>query len=114
MCLLQEIDLHNDNLYLRAKVLFSRLLIFFYHYSLIVYFVLLFCMQSWVLPNLSVLLYMQISDNEKAQHNMNVLPGNVYEAMTSAPYDARNFLQVNLPDTKEHPYCSGSTALQLW
>ncbi|KAL5732002.1 Agamous-like MADS-box protein mads1 [Ranunculus cassubicifolius] len=69
----REVDLHNDNVYLRQK----------------------------------------ISENERAQQHMNSLPGNAYEAMTSAPYDSRNFLQVNLTDTKDHHYGSGSTALQL-
>ncbi|KAF9589151.1 hypothetical protein IFM89_019467 [Coptis chinensis] len=69
----REIDLHNDNIYLRSK----------------------------------------IAENERAQQHMNSLPGNEYEAMTSAPYDARNFLQVNLPESKQQQYISELTALQL-
>nr|ALM95508.1 AGAMOUS2-like protein [Nigella damascena] len=69
----REIDLHNDNLYLRAK----------------------------------------IAENERAQQHLNSLPGNEYEAMTSGAYGSRDFLQVNLSDSKTQQYISDSTALQL-
>ncbi|KAK6917754.1 Transcription factor, MADS-box, partial [Dillenia turbinata] len=52
----REIDLHNSNLYLRAK----------------------------------------IAENERAQQQMNLMPGGSdYELIASQPYDSRNYLQVN-------------------
>ncbi|KAK6932749.1 Transcription factor, MADS-box, partial [Dillenia turbinata] len=52
----REIELHNSNLYLRAK----------------------------------------IAENERAQQQMNLMPGGSdYELITSQPYDSRNYLQVH-------------------
>ncbi|XP_026412851.1 floral homeotic protein AGAMOUS-like isoform X2 [Papaver somniferum] len=71
----RELDLQNDNMYLRAK----------------------------------------IADNERAGQQMNLMPGNEYDVMTSSAYDSRNFLQVNnLLESANHHYSrQEQTALQL-
>nr|AAT46102.1 AGAMOUS-like protein [Akebia trifoliata] len=69
----REIDLQNDNMYLRAK----------------------------------------IAENERAGQHMNLMPGNEYEVMSSAPFDSRNFLQVNLLEPNNHYSHTDQTALQL-
>ncbi|XP_077252264.1 agamous-like MADS-box protein MADS1 [Tasmannia lanceolata] len=67
----REIELQNDNLYLRAK----------------------------------------IAENERTQQQMNMLPHGEYEVM--APFDSRNFLQVNLLEPPHHYSRHEQTALQL-
>nr|ADC79699.1 AGAMOUS-like protein [Euptelea pleiosperma] len=69
----REIDLQNDNMYLRAK----------------------------------------ITENERAQQQMNMLPANEYEVMSLAPFDSRNFLQVNLLEHNNQYSRPEQTALQL-
>nr|AMB77541.1 AGAMOUS-like 2 protein [Thalictrum thalictroides] len=65
------------------------------------------------LHNDNIYLREQITANERAQQHMNSLPGNVYEAITSAPHSSRDFFQVNLRDSKPNQYCSDATVLQL-
>nr|UKB40136.1 MADS transcription factor [Hepatica henryi] len=69
----REIDLQNDNLYLRAK----------------------------------------IADNERNQQHMSLMPGNDYEVISSAPYDSRNFLPVNLLEPNNNYSHCDRTTLQL-
>nr|ADC79702.1 AGAMOUS-like protein [Pachysandra terminalis] len=69
----REIDLQNDNMYLRAK----------------------------------------ITENERVQQQMNLMPGSDYEVMASQSFDSRNFLQVNLMEPSHHYSRQEHTALQL-
>nr|AFH74375.1 AGAMOUS-like protein [Liriodendron chinense] len=67
----REVDLQNDNMYLRAK----------------------------------------ITENERAQQQMGMLPAPEYDVMPG--FDSRNFLQVNLLDSSHHYSHQEQTALQL-
>nr|ALF02826.1 AGAMOUS-like protein isoform 2 [Magnolia stellata] len=67
----REVDLQNDNMYLRAK----------------------------------------ITENERAQQQMGMLPAPEYDVMPG--FDSRNFLQVNLMDSSHHYSHQEQTALQL-
>nr|ALM95507.1 AGAMOUS1-like protein [Nigella damascena] len=69
----REIDLQNDNMYLRAK----------------------------------------IAENERTQQHMSLMPTNEYEVISSAPFDSRNFLQVNLLEANNNYSRADQTALQL-
>nr|ADC79698.1 AGAMOUS-like protein [Euptelea pleiosperma] len=55
----------------------------------------------------------KIAENEKAQQHMSLMAGNEYEVMTSAPFDSRNFVQVNLMEPNHHYSRPDQTALQL-
>ncbi|CAK9154689.1 unnamed protein product [Ilex paraguariensis] len=71
---IQEIDLHNNNQYLRAK----------------------------------------IAENERAQQQMNLMPGSSdYELLPPQPFEARNYLQVNGLQSDDHYSRQDQTALQL-
>ncbi|KAJ6805002.1 MADS-box transcription factor 3-like isoform X1 [Iris pallida] len=66
------------------------------------------------LQNDNMYLRNKISENERAQQHMNMLPAVMpteYEAM--APFDSRNFLQVNLMDANHHYSRQQQTTLQL-
>ncbi|KAK9267323.1 hypothetical protein L1049_009747 [Liquidambar formosana] len=70
----REIDLHNDNQYLRAK----------------------------------------IAEHERAQQQMNLMPGGSnYEVLPSQPFDSRNFFQVNALQPNHHYSRQDQMALQL-
>uniref|UniRef100_K9LWA3 AG-like protein n=1 Tax=Iris fulva TaxID=92176 RepID=K9LWA3_9ASPA len=67
------------------------------------------------LQNDNMYLRNKISENERAQQHMNMLPAVTtttdYGAMP--PFDSRNFLQVNLMDASHHYSHQQQTALQL-
>lgn len=67
----REVDLQNDNMYLRAK----------------------------------------ISENERAQQSLSMIPAPEYEVMPA--FDSRNFLQVNLLEPNHHYSHQEQTTLQL-
>uniref|UniRef100_A0A5B7A7B3 Floral homeotic protein AGAMOUS n=1 Tax=Davidia involucrata TaxID=16924 RepID=A0A5B7A7B3_DAVIN len=70
----REVDLHNNNQYLRAK----------------------------------------IAENERAQQQMNLMPGgSEYELMPPQPFDGRNYIQVNGLQPNHHYSRQDQTALQL-
>ncbi|KAL5716533.1 Agamous-like MADS-box protein mads1 [Ranunculus cassubicifolius] len=69
----REIDLQNDNMYLRAK----------------------------------------IAENERTQQQMSLMPSNGYEVISSAPYDSRNFMPVNLLESNNNYSRNDQTTLQL-
>ncbi|RWR96246.1 AGAMOUS-like protein transcription factor [Cinnamomum micranthum f. kanehirae] len=63
------------------------------------------------LQNSNMYLRAKISENERAQQNMNVLPAHEYEVMPA--FDSRNFLHVNLLEP-HHGYSNHEqTALHL-
>ncbi|KAJ8616595.1 hypothetical protein MRB53_035967 [Persea americana] len=63
------------------------------------------------LQNSNMYLRAKISENERAQQNMNVLPAHEYEVMPA--FDSRNFLHVNLLES-HHGYSNHEqTALHL-
>ncbi|KAK3005834.1 hypothetical protein RJ639_015813 [Escallonia herrerae] len=57
----------------------------------------------------------QISENERAQQQMNLMPGSEYQMqnITSQPYDARIFLPVNLLEPNHQYSHHEEKALQL-
>ncbi|XP_010915443.1 agamous-like MADS-box protein MADS1 isoform X1 [Elaeis guineensis] len=64
------------------------------------------------LQNANMYLRNKIAENERAQQQMNMLPQTTeYEVM--APYDSRNFLQVNLMQSNQHYSHQQQTTLQL-
>nr|AAS67610.1 agamous MADS-box transcription factor 1a [Crocus sativus] len=66
------------------------------------------------LQNDNMYLRNKISENERAQQHMNMLPSATateYEAMP--PFDSRSFLQANLVDPNHHYSHQQQTALQL-
>ncbi|KAL5719941.1 Agamous-like MADS-box protein mads1 [Ranunculus cassubicifolius] len=69
----RELDLQNDNMYLRAK----------------------------------------IAENERTQQHMSLMPSNGYEVISSAPYDSRNFMPVNLLESNNNYSRNDQTTLQL-
>uniref|UniRef100_A0A5B6YQL6 Floral homeotic protein AGAMOUS n=1 Tax=Davidia involucrata TaxID=16924 RepID=A0A5B6YQL6_DAVIN len=66
------------------------------------------------LQNANMYLRAKIAENERSQQQMNLMPGSEYQTMSSQPYDARDFLPVNLLEPSHH-YSHGQdhTALQL-
>lgn len=87
---MQEMELQNDNMYLRNKVNW----IFCY----------LFLWSIFAAIELEWIICKQIAENERAQQTLNMLPvtttAAVYDLMP--PFDSRNFLQVNLLDPNRH------------
>ncbi|CAK9152663.1 unnamed protein product [Ilex paraguariensis] len=70
----REVDLHNNNQYLRAK----------------------------------------IAENERAQQQMTLMPGNSdYELLPPQPFEARNYLQINGLQLNDHYSRQDHTSLQL-
>nr|AAS45689.1 AGAMOUS-like protein [Saruma henryi] len=67
------------------------------------------------LQNDNIFLRGKIVENERAQQNMNMLPGGGgYEVMSQhPPYDSRNYLPVNLLEHNQHFSHQEPTALQL-
>ncbi|XP_059663326.1 agamous-like MADS-box protein MADS1 isoform X3 [Cornus florida] len=65
------------------------------------------------LQKANIYLRAKIAANERAQEQMNLMPGSEYENMTSQPYDARNFLPVNLIEPSHQYSREDQTALQL-
>lgn len=95
----QEMELHNANMFLRAKV---RLVLLYLSNAHDKYHYLRF--------------RLQVAESERAQQQMNLMPaaGSEYhQPMTSQPYDIRNFLPMNLMDTNDSYTCSDQTPLQL-
>lgn len=102
---MQEIDLHNNNQLIRAKVCMSSTRPFFIN-------LLNFVGQVEWLNGTSE--NMQIAENERKQQNMNLMPGGGdYEMMQPQPFDNRNYFQVNaLQPTNHYPH-QDQMALQL-
>ncbi|GFS38597.1 K-box region and MADS-box transcription factor family protein [Actinidia rufa] len=65
------------------------------------------------LQNANMYLRAKIAENERAQQQMNLMPGAEYQDMPSQPYDARNFLPVNLLEPNHQYSRQDQTALQL-
>ncbi|KAL7000661.1 Agamous-like MADS-box protein mads1 [Sarracenia purpurea var. burkii] len=65
------------------------------------------------LQNANMYLRAKIAENERAQQQMNLMPGSDYQTMASQPYDARSFLPVNLLEPNHHYSCQDQTPLQL-
>ncbi|CAK9180640.1 unnamed protein product [Ilex paraguariensis] len=86
----REVDLHNNNQYLRAKVSLSLFLCASHVYG---------CM---------------IAENERAQQQMTLMPGNSdYELLPPQPFEARNYLQINGLQLNDHYSRQDHTSLQL-
>ncbi|RVW39646.1 Floral homeotic protein AGAMOUS [Vitis vinifera] len=54
------------------------------------------------LQNSNLFLRAQIAENERAQQQMNLMPGSQYESVPQQPYDSQNLLPVNLLDPNHH------------
>ncbi|PIA24676.1 hypothetical protein AQUCO_132700001v1 [Aquilegia coerulea] len=54
-----------------------------------------------------------IAANERAPEHMNLMPANEYHALSSAPFDSRNFMPANLLDHNNNYSRSDQTTLQL-
>nr|UKB40132.1 MADS transcription factor [Leptopyrum fumarioides] len=54
-----------------------------------------------------------IAANERAPEHMTLMPANEYHAMSSAPFDSRNFMPANLLDHNNNYSRSDQTTLQL-
>ncbi|XP_059596871.1 agamous-like MADS-box protein MADS1 isoform X1 [Vitis vinifera] len=65
------------------------------------------------LQNSNLFLRAQIAENERAQQQMNLMPGSQYESVPQQPYDSQNLLPVNLLDPNHHYSRHDQTALQL-
>ncbi|XP_057469905.1 agamous-like MADS-box protein MADS1 isoform X1 [Actinidia eriantha] len=65
------------------------------------------------MQNANMYLRAKIAENERAQQQMNLMPGAEYQDMPSQPYDARNFLPVNLLEPNHQYSRQDQTALQL-
>ncbi|XAR52785.1 hypothetical protein NMG60_11021041 [Bertholletia excelsa] len=65
------------------------------------------------LQNANMYLRAKIAENERAQQQMNLMPGNEYQTITSQPYDAQNFFPVNLLEPNHQYSRQDQTALQL-
>ncbi|XP_059663324.1 agamous-like MADS-box protein MADS1 isoform X1 [Cornus florida] len=73
----------------------------------------IYIVQEIELQKANIYLRAKIAANERAQEQMNLMPGSEYENMTSQPYDARNFLPVNLIEPSHQYSREDQTALQL-
>ncbi|PIN04666.1 hypothetical protein CDL12_22791 [Handroanthus impetiginosus] len=67
------------------------------------------------LHNANMYLRAKIAENERAQEQMNLMPGSseYQQPMTSQSYDVRNFLPLNFVEPNEHYSCQDQTPLQL-
>nr|AAB25101.1 promotes sex organ development [Antirrhinum majus]BAI68391.1 PLENA protein [Antirrhinum majus] len=66
------------------------------------------------LHNANMFLRAKIAEGERAQQQMNLMPGSDYQPMTSQSYDVRNFLPMNLMEPNQQQYSRhDQTALQL-
>ncbi|PSS17637.1 Floral homeotic protein like, partial [Actinidia chinensis var. chinensis] len=65
------------------------------------------------LQNANMYLRAKIAENERAQQQMNLMPGAEYQDMPSQPYDARSFLPVNLLEPNHQYSRQDQTALHL-
>ncbi|KAA8524112.1 hypothetical protein F0562_010457 [Nyssa sinensis] len=66
------------------------------------------------LQNANMYLRAKIAENERAQQQMHLMPGSEYhQSMSSQPYDARDFLPVNLLEPTHHYSHQDHTPLQL-
>ncbi|KAL6329078.1 hypothetical protein AAG906_007368 [Vitis piasezkii] len=54
------------------------------------------------LQNSNLFLRAQIAENERAQQQMNLMPGSQYESVPQQPYDSQNLFPVNLLDPNHH------------
>ncbi|XP_052207128.1 agamous-like MADS-box protein MADS1 [Diospyros lotus] len=65
------------------------------------------------LQNANMYLRARIAEAERAQQQMNLMPGSDYQIMGSQPYDARSYIPVNFLETNNHYSSQDQTALQL-
>uniref|UniRef100_A0A175YMN7 K-box domain-containing protein n=1 Tax=Daucus carota subsp. sativus TaxID=79200 RepID=A0A175YMN7_DAUCS len=74
----------------------------------------MFGLQETDLHNNNQYLRAKIADNERAQQQMNLMPGSsTYEVAQPQSFDGRNFIQLNGLEPTNHYSCQDQTPLQL-